>query len=257
MRATDRRDEILRLVREEGYVNAAALAQRLNVDTSTVRRDLARLEQLGLVDRSHGGAIRRRDEPEVPYQVKLEQRVAEKEAIGRAAAAQVPDGGSVMLDSGSTTLMVARALSGRRNLTVVTADVRIAAELVTRPDVRLIVPGGESVPDTTTVVSQEAVELVQRMHVDLTVLGVDALDRDGATSFTSTVVPLKRAMIASGRRTVIVADSSKLGRRQLVRVASLEEVDEVITDAGADPRLVDQFPVPVQAVGAETEKVVR
>lgn len=256
MRASDRRDALLREVQDRGYVNAAEAAGEFGVDSSTIRRDLLRLDQLGLLQRSHGGAVARRDEADVPYDVKIRKLVPEKEAIGAAAAAQIPDGATVMLDSGSTTLMVAKALAGRTDLTVITPDVVIAAELIVNPSIRLIVPGGESLRDTTTVVSQEAVEMVRRYHVDIAVMASDAVDAAGPTNMNGVVVPLKRAMMGAALRSLLVADSSKIGQRCLVKVSPMEEFDELITDAGADPRETAGYPIPVQRVAPTGEGTV-
>jgi DeoR/GlpR family transcriptional regulator of sugar metabolism len=252
LRASDRRDELLRIIRDVGYLSATEAARQLGVDSSTIRRDLMRLDQLGLIQRSHGGAVARRDEADVPYDIKIHKRVPQKQAIGAAVAAMVPPGATVMLDSGSTTLMVARALVDHPDLTVVTPDILVAAELITRPNVRLMVPGGEGVRDTTTVVSQESVEMVRRYHVDFAVMASDAVDETGATNMNGVVVPLKRAMMDGAARCVLVADSSKLGQRRLVRVAALEEFAELITDHGVDEATVRAYPVPVRRVSAGT-----
>lgn len=248
MRTSDRRDALVRAVRERGYLSAAEAAEEFGVNSSTIRRDLTRLDQLGLLQRSHGGAISRRDEADVPYDVKIRKLVPQKQAIGAAAAALIPEGATVMLDSGSTTLMIAKALVDRTDLTVITPDVVIAAELVVHPSIRLIVPGGESLQDTTTVVSQEAVEMVRRYHVDIAIIASDAVDAAGPTNMNGVVVPLKRAMMDSARRAILVADSSKLGQRRLVRVAPLEDFAELITDEGADVAETDGYPIPVTRV---------
>lgn len=255
MRTSDRRDALLRVVRDRGYVNAAEAAEEFGVNSSTIRRDLTRLDQLGLLQRSHGGAVSRRDEADVPYDVKIRKLVPEKQAIGAAAAALIPDGATVMLDSGSTTLMVAKALADRTDLTIVTPDVVIAAELIVHPSIRLIVTGGEDVKDTTTVVSQEAVEMVRRYHVDVAIMASDAVDAAGPTNMNGVVVPLKRAMMGSARRSILLADSSKLGQRRLVRVAPLEDFEELITDTGADPTETAAYSIPVRRVSPAEEGV--
>lgn len=245
MHTSDRRDALLRLIRDRGYVNVADAARDLAVDASTIRRDLGRLRELGLVERSHGGAIPIRDEAEVPFLEKIGRQVAEKRAVAQGVAALIPDNATVLLDAGSTCLMIARALSGHDGLTVITPDIRVAAELITRPDVRLIVPGGEAVPSTSTVLGQEAVDMVRRLHVDVAVMGVDAVDVDGATNLNSVVVPFKRAMLGAARRTILAADSSKLGTRRLIRVATLDEFAQLVTDESADEAEIGRYPLPV------------
>ncbi len=243
MRSVERRDELMRLVRDRGYVNVTDAATEIGVDTSTIRRDLARLDGLGLVERSHGGAIPVRDEAEVPYHVKIGKRVAEKEAIGAYVAGSIGDGASLMLDSGSTSLMVARALSEHHDITVITPDIRVAGELSARSDVRLIVPGGEVLASTYTLLSQEAVESLRRYHVDVAVICADAVDPDGVTNMNGAVVPIKRAMIENSRRSVLAVDSSKMGLRKLVRVAEVQELTDIVTDDGLEAAAPAAYPV--------------
>lgn len=256
MKGAERRDEVLRIVRARGYVNVTEAARELGVNSSTIRRDLARLVQLGLIERSHGGAIAVNDEAEIPYDVKIARRVAEKQAIGELVASLIPNDSTVIIDSGSTAFMVARALADHRGMTVITPDIRVGAELVARPDVRLIVPGGEALPATTTLLSQEAVESMRRYHVDVAVMAADAVDPEGVTNINSAVVPLKRAMIGAARRAILAIDSSKFGIRKLVTVAPVEEFSEVVTDDGLDEAVAGTYPVPVLRAALEQERTV-
>lgn len=256
MKGAERRDELLRILRDEGYVNATEAAARLGVDTSTIRRDLARLHELGLLRRSHGGALPLRDEAEVPYGVKIGRLVPQKRAIGGQVASMIPDHSAVVLDSGSTTLMVAKALPDHRGLTVITTDVRIAAELLFRPEVRLIVPGGEGLLGTSTLFSQEAVESMGRYHVDVAVMAVDSVDAEVASNLNGTIVPLKRAMMAAARHTILAVDSSKFGLRRLVTVAPVHEFDEIVTDDGVDQTVASGYPLPVRRATVEAERPV-
>lgn len=253
MKSPERREELLRLVRSRGYVNVSEAAQELAVDTSTIRRDLTRLHQLGLIERSHGGATQTRDEAEVPYDVKLSRLVGEKRAIGTLTASLIPDGSALILDSGSTSLAVARALADHQGLTVITPDIRVAAELIGHPDMRLIVLGGEALPRTTTVISQEAVESMRRYHVDIAVMGTDAVDPVSATNMNGTVVPLKRAMIGAAQRSILVVDSSKLGARKLVTVAPVQDFTEIVTDDRVSQEALTSYPIPARQATVSAE----
>jgi DeoR/GlpR family transcriptional regulator of sugar metabolism len=236
----------LRLVRGNGYLSVKDAATELGVDTSTVRRDFAHLDRLGLIERSHGGALPVRDEAEGPYNIKLGRLVPEKRAIAELTASLIPEGASVILDSGSTTLMVARALADHRGLTVITPDVRVAAELAIRPGIRLIVPGGEGIPGTSTLVSQESVEDFRRFTVDIAVIAADGVDEEAVTNMNGTVVPLKQAMINAADRSILVMDSSKFGLRKLMKVAPVQHLSEVVTDAGLAASVASSYPVPVR-----------
>jgi DeoR/GlpR family transcriptional regulator of sugar metabolism len=246
-----RRAEILSRLRRHGYVSVKQLAEEYQVDASTIRRDLDRMAALGQVTRSHGGATLPDEPDETPYEVKVGKNVAQKRAIARAVAQLIPDGSSLLIDSGSTTLEVAQALRGHRDMTVITNDLRVAAEIANQGDVRLIVPGGEALPAVYTLASQRAVDLIQEFSVDYAVLGADAVDPQGITDTNSNEVAMKRAMLQAARQVVVVADSSKFGRSALVRVTGLDAVDLVITDDGLDDDVVAALPVEVRRVAPD------
>ena len=243
-----RRDEILSRVQRHGYVSVKQLAEEYQVDSSTIRRDLDRLAADGLVQRSHGGATLPGEPEETPYAVKVGTNVEQKRAIARAVAELVPSGCSLLMDSGSTTLEVAKALRGHRDLTVVTNDVRVAAEIANQGDVRLIVLGGEVLPAVYTLASQRAVDLISEFNVDYAVMGADAVDQQGITNANSNEVSMKRAMLQAARQVVVVADSAKFGRSALVRVAGLEAVDLIVTDDGLSAEAAATYPVEVRRV---------
>jgi DeoR/GlpR family transcriptional regulator of sugar metabolism len=221
-----------------GYVGARELAASMQV-TSTIRRDLHALAVEGLLQRTHGGARVPSGATDVPYVIKQHDRRAAKQAIGRAAAELVHDGDSVMLDSGSTVYEVAVHLRERRELTVIANELRIAQLVAEFPSVRLLVPGGELLTANYALVSDQAVSFVRQLRVDWAFLGADAIDvHTGITNTNTLEVPLKRAMLASARHAVVVADSSKFGFRTLVRFAYLDELERVITDGDLDAGVV-------------------
>ncbi len=231
MGTDERRREIVRRMYLTGYVSARELAASLAVDASTIRRDLDGLARAGLVERTHGGARVPPGANDVPYSIKERERQAAKTAIGRAAAAFVRDGDSVILDSGSTVYEVAVALRNRRDLTVIANDLRIAYLVADIPSVRLLVPGGQQLSSNYALVADHAVSFMQELRVEVAFLGADAIDLEPGITNTNTLeVPLKQAMIASARTAVVVADSSKFGSRALVRVADVDQVDRIITD---------------------------
>jgi DeoR/GlpR family transcriptional regulator of sugar metabolism len=248
----ERRREIVRRMYLMGYVGAGELAASLAVDASTIRRDLHALASAGLLQRTHGGARVPAGATDLPYAIKEREHRAAKAAIGGAAAALVRDGETLMLDSGSTVYEVALRLRGRRELTVIANDLRIAHLVADFPSARMLVPGGEQLASNYALVSDHAVSFVQDLRVDWTFLGADAIDGDAGITNTNTLeVPLKRAMLASARHTVVVADSSKFNRQTLVRVADLDEVERFITDDGLAPDLAAAYGDRVQRVPVE------
>ncbi|CRK51338.1 DeoR family transcriptional regulator [Rhodococcus sp. RD6.2] len=236
MSASTRRHQILERLLADGYVEAKTLSRDLDVDASTIRRDLDALVRLGKAERTHGGARPIEGaHSEIPYAVKEHVSRDEKMAIAQEASALVSDGDSVILDSGSTTYQVAAALRNRSGLTVITNDLRIGKFVATFPDVRLLVAGGELLGSVFTLVGERTVEFLSDYSVDWTFLGADAIDPVAGITNTNTLeIPVKRAMIAAAARTAVLADSSKFGQRALARVATLAEVDAIVTDAGLD-----------------------
>lgn len=233
MRTSQRRREILRQLYVTGYVGARELSDALKVDMSTIRRDLDALSRDGHLQRTHGGARALPGAVDVPYAVKEHEQLAAKEAIAAAAAARVSDGDSVLLDSGSTTHALASALRGLRDLTIVTNDVRISVLVADYPGVRLLVTGGELLSSTFTLFGERAVAFVSDLRLDWAFLGADGIDAYAGITNTNTLeIPLKRAMLGAARTTIVVSDSSKFGRNALVRVADIDEVDQIITDEG-------------------------
>ncbi|OLT04066.1 hypothetical protein BJF90_24585 [Pseudonocardia sp. CNS-004] len=243
-----RREEILRRVQRQGFVSVSQLVRDYQVDSSTIRRDLATMERLGVIVRSHGGATLPAEPAEIPYHVKIGKNVAQKRAIARAVAETVPHGSSLLIDSGSTTLEVAQALRNHREMTVITNDLRVAAEIANQGDVRLIVPGGEVLPAVYSLVSERAVDLIKDFHVDYAVLGADAVAPQGITNTNSNEVSMKRAMLRAADTVLVVADSSKFGHTALVRIASFDDVDLIVTDDGLDEESAAAYPVRIRRV---------
>jgi len=244
-----RRQEILRRVQQSGYVSARELAEEYGVDTSTLRRDLDALARLGLVVRNHGGASLPA-EPPAPTDADVAERLPQKRAVGQAVARLVGDGQSVALDGGPAALEVARALRSCRGTTVVTNDLRVATEVAAQDDVRLIVLGGEVLPDRSTLVGDRTVDLVTGYHLDYAIVAADAVGPRGVSVSDTFGAPLKQAMVRAATTVVVVADSSAFDRSALVRVAGLEDVDLVVTDDGLSEQdaaacAVDVMRVPV------------
>ncbi len=156
---------------------------------------------------------------DIPYEVKRIERTPEKQAIGDYAASLVQDGEAVLLDSGSTTFRIARALRQRKNLSVVTNDLNVAMCLADSPGVQLVVTGGILLESVYTLVGPRTVEELRGLHVDRAFLGADAIDHDaGITNVTFVEVEVKRAMIDAAHQVVVVADSSKFEHRALAPV---------------------------------------
>jgi DeoR family transcriptional regulator, fructose operon transcriptional repressor len=248
-----RRERILERLARDGRVDVAELAASFEVTGETIRRDLTELERERLVRRVHGGAVPWRGASLVPgLEVRTATNVEQKRRIAMAAAREVPESGTLIIDSGSTTMVLADLIDRERNLTVITNSIPVirSLALTDRPDV--VVLGGSLQRKTMAMVDETAVDLLQGLSADILFVGCDGMSPErGFTTPYRAEVAIKRAMMAAARRTVMMFDGSKIGNDQLYRFASVGDVDLIITDAGVDDatvaRLEEQGPVVVRA----------
>lgn len=247
-----RQAHIIDLLLERGFIPVHELAAAFDVTASTIRRDLAVLESRDLVQRTHGGALPIR-QTDAPFDLKQSLHQPEKEAVGRAMADRILDGQTVLLDSGSTTLEVARHLSGRR-LTVVTNDLLIGTAIAERQSAHLVFIGGELLPNVYTMWGPTAVQQLENMKVDVAVFGADTVTATGIYNTSSYELEVKRAMRAAAAEAFFVADSSKFGREALFRVFDLSDFTAGITDELLEPITAAQFPIPLIRVGTQPKR---
>ena len=237
MLARQRQELILEQVRASGGARVSDLVESLGVSDMTVRRDIEALARRGLVARVHGGAtsVAVPSTQEPSFALKSSLRTAQKAAIGRAAAALVERGTSVAVSGGTTTYAVARELSSLANLTVVTNSLPVAELLHReRPGLPVVLTGGERTP-SDALVGPVAVAALRTLHVDWLFLGVHGMDaRAGFTAPDLLEAETDRALIASARRVVVTADSSKWGLVGLSSIARLDDVDVLVTDDNLD-----------------------
>ena len=239
MRQSERLAGILEQLSGNGSVNVGDLAKSFDVSLATIRRDLGLLEEQRLIGRVHGGAVARGVLYELPLRYKTGRQQAEKQRIAATAAAQVGDEATVGLTGGTTTTEVARALAERQSLTVVTNALNIASELAVRSNLKIVVPGGVARPESYELVGPIAERGLEGLNLDLVFVGVDGITAEaGCTTHHEIEAYTNRALIKRARRVIVVADSSKLDRVAFARICSVAEVDELITDEGADPRAV-------------------
>jgi len=236
MLPADRLQLIGELVRKQGSVRGRDLVRALGVTDETIRRDLARLAEQGIVRRAHGGAVAIRPGDETDTAFRLREHASEKIAIGQRAVELVADGSTIILDSGTTTLCLARALRAKRDLVVVTTAVTNAVELVGNPGTTVIMTGGVIRPTTFGASGQLAAETLNAFHVDQTFLAIHSVSVKGGLTYPLLEeVDAKRAMIDAASEVILLADHSKFGREALVRVASITAVHRIITTPGIDP----------------------
>lgn len=234
--AEERQQRILMQTRAEGRVEVAALAQALAVTQETVRRDLDRLERQGLVRRVHGGAI---PTGGLDFEPGLNQRDAtassQKARMARLAVGLLPREGTVLLDAGTSTARVAAALPEDSRLTVVTNALPIASQLAARPHLTVHMVGGRVRGRTLAAVDTWALETLSRVTVDVAVVGTNGISIGrGLTTPDASEAGVKSAMVAAGRRAIVLADSSKYGTDQFAQFAALRDIDVVVSDSQLD-----------------------
>jgi len=224
------------MLRERGQVSVADLSEQLAVSEMTARRDLEFLEHEGLARRFHGGAVTTVSRSfEVPYAARAYEQQAAKRAIGARVAELILPGETVIIDAGTTTVEVARALRARANLLVCPLSMQAAEELADRPGIRLLVPGGEVRQGEQMFVGELTRAALAGLRFDTYVMAVGGVSRaDGFTDFSLDDVAVKQVALRSARRCVVACDSSKLGKVGFARIGELSAAGAIVTDELAE-----------------------
>lgn len=225
-----RHADILRILETEGSVAISALAAKLGVSLETIRRDVRPLTENGTLVRVHGAVGLAGQIGEAPFQKRMRENAAAKQAIARAVAATIRDGESVMLDTGTTTSFLARELTARRRLTVVTNSSDIARTLATVNGNRVYMAGGELRSDSGAAFGASALEFISRFRVNHAIISTGAVDAGGVMDFDLEEAVFARAVLSRGERRAVVTDHSKFGRRGLIEVCGFDAIGELITD---------------------------
>jgi DeoR family transcriptional regulator, aga operon transcriptional repressor len=228
----ERRRAIIKILERDGRVLVADLAHHFHTSQVTIRKDLDVLHANGVIHRAHGGALATQsgalEDPTLRDKEKVHRK--EKLRIADAAASMVSEGQVIILDSGTTTTAIARALRNFKNLTIITNAVNIAAEL-SGSAVEVILTGGSVRQNSFSLVGPIAEQTLRRLHADILFLGVDGFDVSyGLTTPNLQEAEVNRAMVEVANRTVVVCDSSKFGRRRLSQIVRLAALHQVITD---------------------------
>ena len=237
---TVRRERVADAVRRSRYTSVTELATAFGVSEVTIRSDLDALSASGELQRVRGGAVHRAaGTSEADFEQEADERVAQKAAIGRAAAALVESGQTVMLGSGSTVAAVARALVARddvHDLTVITNGLRVAAELERAlPRFTVIVSGGTLRRQQHSLVNPLGTALLGELHAHITIVAGEGVTAEaGLTASNPADAEIRRLMLDAGRQRVVVADGPRVGEVSLVHVAPVGGMDLLVTDAEAD-----------------------
>jgi len=237
---TERHQFILKKIKADGQVNVLDLCKELDVSPVTIRKDLKLLEDKDLLFKTHGGATLNN-----PYTVdrsvneKEKMQHSEKIKIADAAAEMVQANDSIVIASGTTVLAFAKQIQPKKNLTVITSALNVAIELTRHPEVEILQLGGMIRKNSSSVMGDYAEHILSDFFCSKFFLGVDGIDLDfGLTTTSAMEAHLNRKMISIAQKVIVLTDSTKFGKRGFGRICGLDEVDQIITDAGISDRLV-------------------
>jgi DeoR family transcriptional regulator, aga operon transcriptional repressor len=231
---------ILNRLQEQGFVNVTELSDELKVSVVTIRKDLKLLESRKLLFRTHGSAT-----PSNPFiserniHEKEKISVDQKVRIAKAAMMSIEPGDSIIMGSGSTILELANQLKTVKPLTVITASLNVAQVLNINPDIEIHQLGGVIRKSSNSAVGHFAERMMEGFSCSKLFLGVDGIDPEyGLTTTSAQEASLNQVMIKSAQRVIVLADSSKFGRRGFGKICDLSAIDEIIADCEASPTLV-------------------
>ena len=243
MLANQRREKIIDLLKEDGAAKVINLAKIFRVSEVTIRQDLEKLEKEGIIIREHGGAFLKSVEDSVrSFTLFNRDNMDKKAVIGKKASHYIDNGDTIILDSGSTTTEIAKHLSGKKNLTVITNALNIALILGAEPGIEVIVTGGEFKPPTLSLTGQKAADFFEDLHVDKLFLATAGISlRSGLTYPGLSDIVVKKAMIDASDLKYLVADSTKIGKNSFASLGALSLIDYIITDAMIDKGSLQLF----------------
>lgn len=240
---SERHHQILDKLKKEGSLNVLELCTELNVSSVTIRKDLKLLETKNLLFRTHGGATLSNPYATERHVSEKEQiKATEKMDIGRMGASLIEADDCIIIASGTTVLSLARSIKPIKKLTVITAALQVATELNQHPDIEVLVLGGILRKNSTSGTGLYAEKMLEDFSCSKLYLGVDGIDLEfGITTTHVMEAQLNRKMILAAQKTIVVTDSSKFGKRGFGRICGLEEVDQIITDAGISPHMQEKL----------------
>lgn len=237
---TSRQAEMVALARAAGLLNVEDLAGHFALSPQTIRKDLAELCERGVLRRFHGGAVLAPGSATFDYEARRTLAIEEKRRIGLKAAALIPDGASLLVHIGTTVEQLAIALRAKRGLTVITNNVNMVTLLTGYQQIEIILAGGVVRHADGGVVGDATVDFVRQFRADYAVIGAPAIDVDGTLlGFDYREVEVARSILECARRSILVADTTKLGRAAPVRIGHISELDHFVTDAPLPPRLAE------------------
>ena len=237
----DRRKMILEELNREGKIKVSDLSKKFNISEVTIRNDLSDLEQMGMLERIHGGAV---STHKAYYRMSLKEKMQtnqeEKRSIAAEIASMISDGDSIMMDSGTTTLFVAKELKNLKGITVLTNSLAIAEEIGYRENISVILLGGSLYPKHQFTYGDDVINQLKKYKADIMILAADGVSaEEGITTYHYLESEVSRQMMARASKTIVAADFSKIGRVSFAYIDSIENVDVVVTNTKANKEEIE------------------
>lgn len=239
----DRHRIILEKIKKEGKVSVPDLCASLDVSSVTIRKDLKQLEDKNLLFRIHGGAtLNNPYTMDRPVNVKEKLQTEEKNKIGLAAASLIEVNDSIIIASGTTVMTLARHIKSKESLTVITSAIQVAEVLLQNPEIDVLMLGGILRRSSSSVMGPYAESILNDFFCSKLFVGVDGIDlENGLTTTNAMEAHLNRQMMNVSNKTIVLADSSKFGKRGFGKICDIDEIDQIITDDGVSPHTVEQL----------------
>ncbi len=243
-----RRGDIIEMVRQEGFVSIEALSEKFCVTPQTIRRDINELCDQGVLERLHGGARLPSSTENLAYPERQVLFSEEKRRIAALVAEHVPHQASLFINIGTTNEAIAEALLRHKGLSVITNNLNVASILSANPDFRVIIAGGQVRAHDRGIVGEATLDLIRQFKVDIGIIGISAIDEDGALlDFDYREVRASQAILENSRQVFLAADHSKFGRNAMVRLGQIDQVSSFFTDRPMPAALADRL------AGSQTE----
>jgi DeoR family transcriptional regulator of aga operon len=238
---TERHQFILKKLQDSGHVNVQELSVQMKVSEVTIRKDLKQLEDKGLLFRSHGGASKANPYAnDRPVAEKERLNAPEKQMIARVAAEMIGHNDSIIIASGTTMHALARSIHPEQHLTVITSALNVALELSRHQNVEVLQLGGQLRQSSSSVMGPYAEQILNDVSCSMVFLGVDGIDLQmGITTTSLLEARLNQKMIDAAQTTIVLADSSKFGKRGLGKICGLDQIQHIITDSGISKETVE------------------
>ncbi|MEZ8823530.1 DeoR/GlpR family transcriptional regulator [Vibrio sp. 10N.261.55.A7] len=232
MKQIPRHQQIIELVKKQGYVSTEELVERFEVSPQTIRRDLNELANDNKIRRYHGGATIPLSSENTSYNTRKSMNFNEKDVIAEELVKHIPDGATLFIDIGTTPEAIARALNkNHKQLRVVTNNINVATILLPNPEFNVILAGGEVRNRDGGIVGEATLDFVKQFRLDFGILGVSGIDYDGSLlDFDYHEVRVKQAIIENSRSVYLAVDHSKFGRNAMVKLGNVSQLQMLVTD---------------------------